>query len=183
MRKKRRGDDWSRESVRAFFEHSDWLDYTTLRPIWHVAFNWELISASDDELLFEEEEDSLAAHLNVLIEQMAATAPPLDYHAFENEIASQYESAVSGRYYLKGKFWFDRQTEMPIAKDDVGHMMEQASCGSDDIPGLVHAAAGRVATAMAYGNSHFDDLDSGPMEMLAIVLMTILFRRSDSPAR
>lgn len=62
-------------------------------------------------------------------------------------------------------------------------MMEQASSGSDDVPGLVLAASGRIATAMSYGVTNFDDLDRGHMEMLAIDLMTILFRRSDAPAR
>jgi hypothetical protein len=84
---------------------------------------------------------------------------------------------------LKGKLWHDKQTGQPIQKDDVGHMMEQASSASDDIPDLVFAAAGRITTAMSYGVANFDDLDRGHMEMLAIDLMTILFRRSDTLAR
>lgn len=183
MARKRQQYEWSRDSVRAFFRRSDWLDGTTLRPIRHVAPNWELITGDDDGLLFEEEEDSLAAHLNVLIDQIVAVDPPTDYHAFENHIAGQYDGVINGRYYLKDKLWFNSKTGKPVKKDDVGHMMEQASCGSDDIPELVHSAAGRVATAMAYGKSHFDDLDTGHMEMLAVVMMTILFRRSDWPAR
>jgi hypothetical protein len=174
---------WCRENVLAFFDQSDWLDYTSLRPISHVASNWELIRTDNGNPLYEEEENSLAAHLNVLIDQIAAVNPPTDYHAFENGLASSYDDAINGRYFLQGKLWHDRQTGQSIEKDTVGHMMEQASSGSDDAPGLVFAAAGRVATAMRHGVSHFDDLDRGHMEMLAIVLMTLLFRRSDSPAR
>ena len=175
--------NWCRENVLAFFDQSVQLDYAALRPLSHVMSNWELMRSKDGDPLFEEEEDSFAAHLNVLIDQIAATAPPSDYHMFENQIACGYEGAIRGRYSLTGKLWYDSQTGQPIEKDAVGNMMEQASCGSDDIPGLVYAAAGRVATAMSYGTENFDDFDRGHMEMLAIDLMTVLFRRSDTPAR
>jgi len=173
---------WSQNNVIGFFGHSDLLDRMTLRPIMHVAPNWEL-TPSDDNLLYEEEEDSLAAHLNILIHRIAKTDPPTDYHALENKIASEYEDARNARYYIKNRLWYDRNTDDPIKKDDVGHMMEQASCGSDDVAELVEAAAGRVAIAMHHGISKFDDLDQGHMEMLAIVMMTVLFRRSDTPVR
>jgi hypothetical protein len=174
--------NWSREAILAFFYRSDRLDYATLRPLSHVMFNWELIGSENGDPLFEEEEDSYAAHLNVLIDEIAATTPPSDYHRYENQIAAEYTDAINGRYFLKGKLWHVKQSGQPIQKDDVGHMMEQASSGSDDIPDLVLAAAGRIATAMSYGVANFDDLDRGHMEMLAIDLMTILFRRSDAPA-
>jgi hypothetical protein len=145
--------------------------------------NWELVGSESGDPLFEEEEDSYAAHLNVLIDEIAAASPPYDYHEHENQIAAEYRGAINGRYFLKGRLWHDKQTGQPIQKDDVGHMMEQASSGSDNVPGLVLAAAGRVATAMSHGVANFDDLDRGHMEMLAIDLMTILFRRSDNPAR
>ncbi len=175
--------NWCRENVLAFFDQSDWLDYAALRPLSHVMSNWELVRSEDGTLLFEEEEDSFAAHLNVLIDQIAATAPPSDYHAFENQIARGYDGAIGGRYFLHGKLWHDSQTGQPIEKDALGHMIEQASARSDDVPGLVHAAAGRVATAMSYGCANFDNMDKGHMEMLAIDLMTVLFRRAFSPPR
>lgn len=175
--------NWCREDILTFFYRSDQLDYTTLRPLSHVMCNWELTSSESGDPLFEEEEDSYAAHLNVLIDEIAATSPPSDYHAFENQIAAEHNGAIEGRYFLKGGLWYDNETSQLIQKDDVGHMMEQASSAWDDIPELVLATAGRVATAMRHGVMEFDDLDQGHMEMMAIDLMTILFRRSDSPAR
>lgn len=166
----------------SFFK-SDRLDYATLRPLSHVMWNWELVGSESGDPLLQEEEDSYAAHLNVLIDEIAAQSPPSDYHRLENEIAAGYTGVLDGRYFLKGKLWHDKQTGLPIQKDDVGHMMEQASSGWNDIPESVLAAAGRIATAMRYGVTNFDDLDHGHMEMLAIDLMTILFRRSYSPAR
>lgn len=182
-RQKKTELNWSRDAVLAFFYKSDQLDYATLRPLSHVMSNWELIGSECGDPLFEEEEDSYAAHLNVLIDEIAATTPPSDYHRFEEQIAAEYTDAINGRYFLRGKLWHDKQTGRPIDKDDVGNMMEQASSGLGDVPGLVLAAAGRIATAMSYGVANFDDLDRGHMEMLAVDLMTILFRRSDAPAR
>lgn len=182
-RRKRSEINWCRESILGFFYRSDRLDYTTLRPLSHVRSNWELVGSESGDPLFEEEEDSYAENLNVLIDEIAAASPSYDYHKLENQIAADYTDAINGRYFLKGTLWHDKQTGQPIQKDDVGHMMEQASSGSDDVPGLVLAAAGRIATAMSYSVGNFDDLDRGHMEMLAIDLMTILFRRSDNPAR
>lgn len=102
-RRKRPELNWSRDAILAFFYRSDQLDYATLRPISHVMPNWELIGSENGDPLFEEEEDSYAAHLNVLINEIAATSPPSDYHRHENQIAAGYTHAINGRYFLKGK--------------------------------------------------------------------------------
>jgi len=59
-------------------------------------------------------------------------------------------------------------------------MIEQASIGYEDVPELVLAASGRVASALHFGNANFDDLDSGHMGMLAEILLVIMFIRSDA---
>lgn len=173
---------WDRESAKGFFADSAYLDYAALRPLSHVAPNWELTwDSSMGE--YEAEEGSLAAHLNVLIEQVARSVPPTDYHSHENRLAQLYARVGGGRFHLSksGKLWIDSQTNKPTSKEMVGHMIEQASSGSDDVPDLVLACAGRVATAMRFGVRHFDDLDDGHLAMLAVLIAVVLFRRSDWP--
>lgn len=172
---------WSALAARRFFEDSDTLDHATLRPISHVAPNWELTWDSTSDR-YEEEEDSLAAHLNKLIEEISNLVPPTDYHALENQHAINYEGVASGRFYLDGKLWRDQQTGQLVDKDFVGHMIEQATCGHYDVPDLVLSAAGRISTALKFGVDHFDKLDRGHMEMLSVIITDILFRRSDRPA-
>lgn len=173
---------WSREAVLYFFRRSSFLDHAVLRPLSHVSPDWELQSDGDDDHYLEED-GSLAAHLNVLIENIANSSPVLDYHSHENELASGYQEVSSGEIYLEGNLWLDRKTGRPIEKDMVGHMIEQSTAGWDDLPELVLAAAGRVAAALRFGISHFDDLDSGHMQMLAVIMTDIIFRRCDQPAR
>jgi len=174
---------WSYESAAAFFANSDWLDRAVLRPISHVAGNWELTWNTHADR-YEPESDSLADHLNVLIHDMAASKPPADYHHYENKLAISYDDVKSGRFKLNRsrKLWIDTATNLPVSKDMVGHMIEQATCGHYDVPDLVLSAAGRVATSLRFGVSHFDDLDDGHLEMLSVIMTDILFRRSDRPA-
>ncbi|CAN0303965.1 unnamed protein product, partial [Chrysoparadoxa australica] len=131
---------------------------------------------------YEEEEHSLASHLNKLVEEISNLVPPTDYHALENQHAINYEGVASGRFYLDGKLWRDQQTGQLVDKDFVGHMIEQATCGHYDVPDLVLSAAGRISTALKFGVDHFDKLDRGHMEMLSVIITDILFRRSDRPA-
>jgi hypothetical protein len=168
--------------VRKFFNNSDLLDHAVLRPIDHVAPNWELTSGGIDGMYIEED-GSLAAHLNVLIEEIATSSPPRDYHSYENALAINYDGVRSGRVYLDGKLWRDAQTGKLVEKDMVGHMIEQATSAHYDVPDLVLAAAGRVAAAFHFGTTHFDDLDHGHLEMLSIIMTDTLFRRADRPAR
>jgi hypothetical protein len=174
--------NWSAEAAELFFLHSDLLDHAVLRPISHVMPNWELIQCQDSEY-YEEEADSFAAHLNVLIQEISRSSPPRDYHAYENRLAINYSEVTSGRFYLDGKLWRDRKTGNLVQKDFVGHMIEQATCGHYDVPDLVLAASGRIAASLRFGVDHFDKLDHGHMEMLSVIMTDILFRRSDRPAQ
>lgn len=175
---------WNYNNAMAFFANSAWLDYAVLRPIRHVAGNWELTWDSQSEK-YEVETDSLGDHLNVLMYDIATSTPPINYHHHENKLAILYDGIKNGHFKLNRpkKLWIDTTTNSPASKDMVGHMLEQASCGHFDVPDLVLSAAGRVATSMRHGVSHFDDLDEGHFEMLAIIMADILFRRSDRPAR
>lgn len=172
--------DWSPSTVYSFFYRSDYLDYVVLRPLSHVAPNWELVIGGD--YLFEEEDGSLAAHLNVLVEEISLIVPSIDYHSYENNILYNYSNFLN-KYQLKGKIWHDKSTGLPLDKSEIGYMIEQGSSGQVDVPDLVMAAAGRIATSMYYGVDHFDKLDSGHMAMLGIIITIILFRRFDFPAR
>ena len=172
--------EWTSASAAAFFEGSDYLDYAVLRPIAHVAGNWEL-TWNGNSRVYEEESDSLAAHLNVLIQDIARSVPPTDYHEHENRLAIAYDGVKSGRYRLNRsrKLWIDSSTGKTATKDMVGHMIEQATCGHYDVPDLVLSAAGRVAASMRFGIDHFDQLDDGHQAMLSVIMTDILFRRSD----
>jgi|TARA_B100000780_G_scaffold273949_1_gene238248 hypothetical protein len=46
--------------------------------------NWELKRSKKADPFFQEEEDNYAVHLNVLIDEIAATSLPSGYYAFEN---------------------------------------------------------------------------------------------------
>jgi hypothetical protein len=174
--------DYSYNNVVTFFARSDWLDYAVLRRLSHVAGNWELTYDGD---FYKPEDDSLADHLNVLIEEIGKTFPPKNYHHYENILASQHYDTKSGGVILSKskRIWLNSATKKPIPKEQLGFYIEQGAIGNSDVPELVIAAAGRIATAMKHGVEHFDDLDSGHMSMLAEIMTIILFVRSDYPAR
>ncbi len=123
--------------------------------------------------------------MNVLIQEIASSHPPDDYHSYENNLASLYSEVKNGRYKIdpSSKLWINTSTNSPVSIDTLGHMIEQGSSNHYDVLNLVLAAAGRVAGAMKNKKSHFDNQDSGHMEMLAVVMTTILFRRSDKLAK
>ena len=114
--------------------------------------NWELKRSKKADPFFQEEEDNYAVHLNVLIDEIAATSLPSGYYAFENQIAAECNGAIEGRYFLKGKLWCDKKSGQEIQKDDVGHMMEQASAALDGVRELV------LVAAMRHGMTESDDL-------------------------
>ncbi|MDG1286323.1 MAG: hypothetical protein P8P30_02025 [Rickettsiales bacterium] len=165
-----------------FFARSDWLDYAVLRPLSHVAGNWEL---TPDGKFYKAEEDSLADHLNILIDEIAKTHPPISYHYHENSIASQHRDTKDGSVILsKSKnIWLDPITKKPISIAQVGHYIEQSAARGVDDSELVAAASGRVARSISCDVNHFDDLDQGHLSMLAEIMSIILFMRSDEPAR
>lgn len=168
---------WSSEAVMSFFGESGWLDRSVLRPLSHLALSWEL-RRTETVGVFMEEEDSLAGLMNQLIREISLATPPESYHAHEDAVIRLREGAASGLIYLQGKRWRDRATGEPMAKSSIGSLLEQASIGYDDVPDLVLAAAGRVATALKFGDANFDDLDEGHADMLAEVLTVILFIRA-----
>jgi hypothetical protein len=167
---------WSRQAALDYFAQSEMLDYTVLRPLDHVFGNWELIWDSA-EYKYRPEEDSFADHINILIQEIASSIPPDNYHYYENKLAEMYDAVKRGELKLdnSGKIWINASTGCRVSKEWVGHMIEQSRSGSDSLPDLVLAASGRVAASMKHGISHFDELDHGHMEMLAIVMMVILF--------
>ncbi len=74
----------SPEAVRAFFSRSDLLDRIALRPLSHIASNWEL---RWDGAKYEHEPNSFAEDLNILIETVISSPRPINYHDYEDIIA------------------------------------------------------------------------------------------------
>jgi hypothetical protein len=175
----RRNDkiEWSREAVMHFFGKSQWLDRSVLRPLSHIAMSWEL-RRTETVGVFMEEEDSLAVLMNQLILDISRATPPADYHAHEDAVIRLREGIDNGAIYQEGRRWRDRKTGEPLHKSSISSLMEQASIRYEDVPDLVLAAAGRVATALKFGDANFDDLDNGHADMLAEVLTVIIFIRA-----
>ncbi len=171
--------EWSQDAVMYFFGESEWLDRAVLRPLSHIALSWEL-RRTDTVGVFMEEEDSLAALMNQLILDISRATPPADYHAHEDAVIRLRDGIENGTIYLERKRWRDRQTGEPLDKSTLGSLMEQASIIYEDIPDLVLAAAGRVATAMKHGDATFDDLDDGHADMLAEILTIIIWVRANA---
>lgn len=178
MARKKNKIEWSQDTVMYFFGKSEWLDRAVLRPLSHIAPCWDL-RRTDTVGVFMEEEYSLAVLMNELILDIARSIPPTDYHAHEDAVIRLRE-VNDEAVYQEGKRWRARRTGKPLSKSSIGGLMEQAAIGYEDVPDLVLAAAGRVATAMKHGDATFDDLDDGHADMLAEVLTVILFIRANT---
>ncbi|MFC3023596.1 hypothetical protein ACFODT_07140 [Vibrio zhugei] len=67
-----------------FFANSESiLDYV-LKPLEHIRSNWDVIWDCDKYL---EEENSFGAELNALINEIAETKAPDNYHKYEDKVA------------------------------------------------------------------------------------------------
>ena len=56
-------------------------------------------------------------------------------------------------------------------------ILEQGAFGDLQQRDLIAAAAGRVHTALDYGQNHFDEMDEGHFYMLAALLSIIIYHR------
>ena len=74
--------------VRAFFAWSSWLDYLVLRPLSHIAPNWEA-SWDHDEQCYRPEEASFAEDLNKVVELLATCPQPFKYHEHEDRLVER----------------------------------------------------------------------------------------------
>ena len=151
-----------------FFANSsaDSLDLMVLKQLEHIYGNWEL-TWDYTENKYKEEENSFAALLNNLIEELDSVTPPDDYHMHEDILAMYLQDKEKWKIHKAGKYWKGGTYK---------GILEQGGFGAD-VHNLVLAAAGRIRTAKKFGQYHFDDMDISHKKILADILAIILYHR------
>ena len=157
--------------MKSFFADSgaDCLDREVLRPLSHIHANWEL-TWDDAAQRYREEEDSYARELNKLIEELDNAAPPAKYHDNEDRLAEYVRKHLNWNIQKVGNRWIG---------EDYAAILEQGGFHDIDEKELVMAAAGRIHAAIAFGQSHYDDMEESHRRMLAAVISVILYHRTE----
>jgi hypothetical protein len=155
------------KAVRDFFYRSGAIDYSVLRPLSHIRFNWDVMWDRDLER-YKPEEDSFSDDLNELIEQIANLNPPAKYHDNEDRLAEFVRERLSWKIRKEGRRWVGA---------DYQFIFEQGGFDDHDMSNLLLAATGRVHAAISRGQRHFDDMGDSHQNMLAAVLSIILYHR------
>jgi hypothetical protein len=155
----------SSNDIRGFFGRSDWLDYMVLRPLSHIAGNWE---ARWEDELYRPEPFSFAEDLNVIVELVAACPRPLKYHEHEDVLAARVVNELKWPIQKKGGRWIGA---------DYPSILEQGAFNDLDQQTLITAAAGRVHAALDHGQKQFDDMEEAHLHMLAALLSIIIYHR------
>jgi hypothetical protein len=145
------------------------LDREVLRPLSHIHANWEL-TWDDATQQYREEENSYARKLNELIEELENATPPAKYHDSEDRLAE---------YVLKHLNWKIKKAGNRWIGADYAAIIEQGGFHDIDEKELVLAAAGRIHSAIGFGQSHYDDMEESHRRMLAAVMSVILYHRTE----
>ena len=153
------------DDIRDFFAYSDWLDYMVLRPLSHIAPNWESIW---DGGRYRSEPNSFADDLNHVIDLVAECPRPIKYHDHEDILAERTLRDLKWPIQKKGNRW--------IGADYIS-VLEQGAFEDLDQRNLVTAAAGRVHAALDHGQVRFDDMEDGHCYILAGLLSVIIYHR------
>jgi len=154
--------------TRTFFSNSELLGYRVLRPLSHIKGNWELMW-DVDKRQYETEEESYAALLNQLIEEIGRAAVPSRYHDNEDCLAEYVRSSLNWKIEKIGGRWIG---------EDYAAILEQGGFHDIDEENLVSAAAGRIVAALNRNQCRFDDMEQSHQKMLADVIAIILYRRT-----
>lgn len=153
--------------IRDFFARSDLLDRMTLRPLSHITLNWEAMW-NPETRQYEPEEDSFAADLNAVIDLLATCERPARYHDHEDALAERTLRELKWPIQKKGGRWIGADYQV---------ILEQGAFSDLGQENLIAAAAGRVHAAMDFGQFHFDDVEEGPLNILAGLITIIIFHR------
>jgi hypothetical protein len=156
------------DDIRKFFAWSNWLDHLVLRPLSHIACNWE-IRWDHDEKRYRPESSSFAEDLNAVIELVASCPRPLKYHEHEDTLAKRVITQLKWPIQKKGGRWIGA---------DYPSILEQGAFDDFDQKNLIAAAAGRVNAAMDRGQKEFDDVEEGHLYILSALLSIIIYHRS-----
>ncbi len=157
----------SAAAVHKFFELSDSLDYLVLRPLSHIACDWELIWDRETGR-FEPEEGSFAEDLNFVLDEIQKTARPARYHDHEDVLAENTLQRLKWPIQKKGKLWIGA---------DYQSILEQGAFSDWQQQRLIAAATGRVHAALDFGQNNFDEMEHGHRNMLAALLAITVYHR------
>jgi hypothetical protein len=157
----------SQDDVRSFFAWSDWLDYMVLRPLSHIAINWET-RWDRGEKRYRPEPFSFAEDLNIVIELVATCPRPLKYHDHEDVFAERVLMQLKWPIQKKGARWIGA---------DYPSILEQGAFDDLDQQSLIAAATGRVHAALDRGQKELDDMEDRHLHMLAALLSIIIYHR------
>lgn len=157
------------DDLRQFFAHSDLLDHAVLRPLDHIAANWE-VTWDHQAQRYEPEENSFSEQLNALIEEIAQATPPHQYHDNEDRLA---------QFVIKSLKWPIRKEGRRWVGVDYDSILEQGGFDDIDQKDLVVAATGRTVAALMHGQRHFDEMENSHRRMLGAVMSIILYHRAD----
>lgn len=161
--------------IRQFFESSDFIEREVLRPLSHIRACWELqIDLKTGRYL--EEEDSFAALLNSLIDELATTQPPSRYHDNEDRLGEYVQKHLNWGIKKSGNTWVNQDGKR-LHPSDYLALLQQGGFDKNGMGNLVLAASGRVHAAIQRSQMHFDDMERSHQVVLAGVLATILYHR------
>lgn len=158
------------DDVRRFFAQSDWLDRMVLRPLSHIARNWEARWDNEDRR-YRPEPFSFANDLNQVVELVAICPRPSNYHNNEDALVERVVLDIKWPLQKKGRRWIGV---------DYAALLERGGFRDLDQRNLVAAAAGRVNAALDHGQTHFDNMEDGHLYMLAALLSIIIYHRHSS---
>ena len=153
-----------------FFDRSELLDYEVLKPLSHIRGNWE-ISTGTGDLHFEIEEDSFAKQLNSLIDELDVAEIPSRYHDNEDVLAEYARDTFNQEIRKVGSRWVGSDYRLILQDGGILDIDEQ---------NLIQSAKGRINAAIERGQKHYDDMDSGHRQMLALVLTLVLYHRAEN---
>jgi hypothetical protein len=165
----KRMSDPTPDDRREFFAWSDSLDRAVLRPLSNIKLNWELMW-DHDEKRYQPEEGSFAGDLNALIDCISAAPRPDRYHDNEDVVANYLASQPGSTLRKEGGRW---------KGDDYFSILERGGFRDIDQRQLRLAAVGRVCAAIEHGQRHFDEMEEGHREMLAIIMTIILYHSAE----
>ena len=157
------------EELITFVKKNELFDYMITRPLDHILPNWELLW-DDNTNRFRVEEDSFAGKVNELLEELLSIPTSDNYHANEDILAEYVKTHLN---------WDIAKVHGRWISCDYRAVINQGSFGDEDQTNLLAAAKGRIAAAIEHGQSKFDDMEYGHQRILAMVLATILYQRSN----
>jgi hypothetical protein len=154
-------------SIINFFANSDDLDRSVLKPLSHIASGWELIWDQTANK-YVEENGNYSKLINQLITELDEVEPPQNYHDNEDTLAN---------YVVNKLRWNISKNKGRWTGADYESILTQGGFSDPDEKDLIKAAAGRIRSAMNFGRTHYDDMETGHQKMLATVMTVILYHR------